>query len=444
MIPVPVDDDLTVKTDAPTFDPPAPVSVKPQILPPVPEPAAPPRPDLVLFTVVLGLVAFGVVMVYSASAVYATQKFGSPTYFLRRDLLYAAVGLTAMALAARTDFSVYRKYAYPLLGSAMFLLVGVLVAGARINGARRWFHFAGLSFQPAELAKIALVIYLASSLARKAEKVKSFTIGFVPHMLVAGLMMGLILKQPDLGTACIIGLGTLLMLFVAGAKISYIVIAVLGAAPVVYQAIVGTPWRLRRMLAYLDPWQYRYDVGYQITESLISIGSGGATGLGLGDGKQKLFFLPEAHTDYIMAIVGEELGLLGLGAVAVAFGVLVWRGTRAALKARDAFGCYLAIGITAMFGLQAVVNIGVVLGSLPTKGLPLPFVSYGGSTLIVDLFAMGVLLNVSRAAPEPAPGESRLRWSFAWAAKRVANRRKRGGGRRVIVDHGPDPVEANP
>jgi cell division protein FtsW len=440
-VPIFVDNDLTQKSEPPVFDPP---SVKPQILPPVPEPAGPPRPDLVLFSVVLGLVAFGVVMVYSASAVYATQKFGSPTYFLRRDVLYAAVGLFAMAVAARTDFSVYRKYAYPLLGAAIFLLVGVLVVGARINGARRWFHFAGLSFQPAELAKIALVIYLASSLARKAEKVKSFTIGFVPHMLVAGLMMALILKQPDLGTACILGLGTLIMLFVAGAKVSYIVIAILGAAPIVYQAIVGTPWRLRRMLAYLDPWQYRYDVGYQITESLISIGSGGTTGLGLGDGKQKLFFLPEAHTDYIMAIVGEELGLFGLGAIAVAFAVLVWRGTRAALRARDAFGCYLAIGITAMFGLQAVVNLGVVLGSLPTKGLPLPFVSYGGSTLIVDLFAMGVLLNVSRAAPEPAPGEARPIFSFAWAARRVANRRKRGGGRRVIVEHGADPSETTP
>jgi cell division protein FtsW len=403
--------------------------MKEPIVPPLPD-IAPREQDPVLFATVLALLAFGVVMVYSASAVYAQQKFGSPTYFLRRDLLWAALGLAAMIAAARTDFGVWRKWSYPLLVVSIGMLVSVLLVGARINGARRWFHFAGVSFQPAELAKLALMIYLASSLAKKAEKVKSFTVGFVPHMIVCGVMMALLLKQPDLGTAVILGLCTLLLLFVAGAKISYIFIAVLAAAPVVYQAIVGTPWRMRRMLAYLDPWQYRYDVGYQITESLISIGSGGATGLGLGDGKQKLFFLPEAHTDYILAIVGEELGLLGLTAVAVLFALLLWRGVRAALRARDAFGCYLGFGITAMFGLQAVVNMGVVLDALPTKGLPLPFVSFGGSTLVVDLFAMGILLNISRAAPEPAPVEGSRLPRFYLFRKKINRRRER----RVTVE----------
>jgi cell division protein FtsW len=398
------------------------------IAPPAPPPAPPRSHDQVLLATVLSLLAFGVVMVYSASAVYAQRKFGSPTYFLRRDLLWAALGLVAMTLAARTDFSLYRRWAYPMLGGAVALLAAVLLVGARINGARRWFHLGGVSFQPAELAKLALVVYLAHSLAKKAEKVRSFTVGFVPHMLVCGLMMALLLKQPDLGTAVILGLATLLLLFVAGAKISYILIAFLAAAPVVYQAIVGTPWRLRRMLAYLDPWQYRYDVGYQITESLISIGSGGLTGLGLGDGKQKLFFLPEAHTDYIMAIVGEELGLVGVVAVAAVFSVLIWRGARAALGARDAFGCYLAFGITAMFGLQAVVNLGVVLGALPTKGLPMPLVSFGGSTLVVDLFAMGILLNISRAEPEAAPAP---RAAAGWSLFPSRRNRKR---RRVIVE----------
>jgi cell division protein FtsW len=348
--------------------------------------------------------------------------------------LWTALGLGAMWISATTDFGVYRKWAYPMLITAVLMLVAVLVVGARINGARRWFHVGGISFQPAELAKLALVIYLAQSLAKKAEKVRSFTVGFVPHMVVCGLMMVLLLKQPDLGTAVILGMATLLLLFVAGAKISYIFIAFLVAAPVVYQAIVGTPWRLRRMLAYLDPWQYRYDVGYQITESLISIGSGGLRGLGLGDGKQKLFFLPEAHTDYIMAIVGEELGLVGLCAIALVFGVLVWRGARASLRARDAFGCYLGFGITAMFGLQAVVNLGVVLGALPTKGLPLPFVSFGGSTLVVDLFAMGILLNISRAAPEPSPEvQPARRWPRFFLFQKKTNRKKPGGGRRVTV-----------
>ncbi len=411
------------------------VALKEPISTPVPAPVATPQHDVILFATVLALVAFGVVMVYSASAIYATQKFGSATYFFRRDLLWTGIGLSAMWIAAVTDFGVYRKWAYPVLISAILMLVAVLVVGARINGARRWFHFGGVSFQPAELAKLALVIYLAQSLAKKAEKVRSFTVGFVPHMIVCGLMMALLLKQPDLGTAVILGMATLLLLFVAGAKISYIFIAFLVAAPVIYQAIVGTPWRLRRMLAYLDPWQYRYDVGYQITESLISIGSGGATGLGLGDGKQKLFFLPEAHTDYIMAIVGEELGLIGLCAVAAVFAVLVWRGARASLKARDAFGCYLGFGITAMFGLQAVVNLGVVLGALPTKGLPLPFVSFGGSTLVVDLFAMGILLNISRAAPEPLPqANAQSRWPRFFLFQKKSNRRKPGGGKRVTIE----------
>jgi cell division protein FtsW len=401
------------------------------------EPIAEPVPEVltysvdpVLLGIVLSLTAFGVVMVYSASAVYATQKFGSATYFLRRDLLWTAMGLSAMAFSIRTDFSRYRKYAYPMLGLAIFMLAAVLIAGVRINGARRWFHIGGISFQPAEMAKLALVVYLAQSLARKAEKVKSFTVGFVPHMLVCGLMMALLLKQPDLGTGVILGLTTLVMLFVAGAKISYIFIAFLGAAPVIYQAIVGTPWRLRRMLAYLDPWQYRYDVGYQITESLISIGSGGLTGLGLGDGRQKMMFLPEAHTDYLPAIIGEELGFVGLCGLLAVFGVMIWRGARASLMARDAFGCYLGFGITAMFGLQAVVNLGVVLGALPTKGLPLPFVSFGGSTLVVDLFAMGILLNISRGAPEP----QKVSADRGPQTRRSGARKLPGGGRRITVE----------
>ncbi len=396
------------------------------------------RIDPLLFAAVCALVGFGLVMVYSASAFYAQRSFGAADYFLRRDFAYATLGLCAMAVAARTDFERYRRWAYPLLGLTVLLLLGVLLVGARINGAKRWFHIGSLSFQPAELAKLSLMIYLARSLAKKAEKVKSFTVGFLPHMAIAGLMMVLLLKQPDLGTAVILGMATLVLLFVAGAKVSYLVLAFLGAAPIVYQAIVGTPWRFKRMLAYLDPWHYRYDVGYQITESLISIGSGGLTGQGLGDGKQKLFFLPEAHTDYILAIVGEELGFVGLTAVALCFTLLIWRGIRAALRARNAFGCYLGFGIVAVIALQALVNLGVVLGSLPTKGLPLPFVSNGGSTLVVDLLAAGILLNISRGAPEAATTQRIVGlgwWSRLWAR---SNRRRwrRTTGERVQLEIG--------
>jgi cell division protein FtsW len=340
-----------------------------------------------------------------------------------------------MWVTARLDYRLYRRVVYPLLTTAILLLVAVLLVGVRINGARRWFHLAGVSFQPAEMAKVALIIYLAHSLSKKADKVRLLTVGFLPPLFVCGVIMLLLLKQPDLGTAVIAGAVTLLMLFIAGAKISYLLLALMAAAPVIYQAVVGTPWRMRRILAFLDPWQFRNDAGYQVAESLISVGSGGLFGLGLGDGKQKLFFLPEAHTDYIMAIVGEELGLFGIVAVVVCFIAFVLCGLRAAYRARDAFGCYLAYGLTIMLGLQAVINLGVVLGSLPTKGLPMPFVSFGGSSLVIDLVAVGILLSISRGGPpEPLPRLPRLLRVLLHRSRN--NRRRPGGGRRVIIETG--------
>lgn len=357
--------------------------------------------DRVLVAAVLLLAAFGSVMVFSAGAVFAAKKYGDPFYFLKRELVYGILGLCAFTVALRIDYGAYRRWAYPLLGVSIFLLVAVLKVGSRAGGAIRWFRLGPLSFQPGELAKFALSLYLATLLARKAEKVRDFSVGFLPPLLVTGVMMGLLLKQPDLGTAVIFGAVALGLLFIAGTRTSYLILAVLVAAPIGWKFIVSTPFRMRRMLAFLDPWAFRRDVGYQITESLISVGSGGVAGLGLGDGRQKLFFLPEAHTDFILSIVGEELGLMGVSFVILSFAVLVWRGLRAAVRARDPFGCYLAFGISAMFGLQALVNIGVVLGSLPTKGLPLPFISYGGTSLLVSLFMAGVLANISARNPEP-------------------------------------------
>lgn len=384
--------DETVRTPAPSLE--------------AQRPVAGPRArgiDLVLLSAVLALVAIGTVEIYSASAVYAVKKVGSSTYFLSRQVVYVSLGLAALAWAARTDFGWMRRWAYPMMAGALLLLVVVLFVGSRVGGAKRWFHLGPVSLQPVELAKVALVTWLSHSLAKKRDKVKKFTIGFLPHLTVCGLMMALLLKQPDLGSSLILGGTTLALLFIAGTKLSYILVAILAAAPVVYHAIVGTPWRLQRMIAFLDPWQFREGVGYQITESLISIGSGGLWGLGLGDGKQKLFYMPEAHTDFIMSNVGEELGFVGFATVLALFVVIVWRGVRAAVHARDAFGTYLAAGLTCIFALQGLVNTGVVLGALPAKGLTLPFLSYGGTSLIVSMFSVGVILNVSRRQPEPAP-----------------------------------------
>jgi cell division protein FtsW len=385
--------------------------------------------DRVLVGAVLALLAFGIVMVFSSGAVFAAKKYGDSTYFLKRELVYALLGLGALSLALRTDYAFYRRAAYPLLFASILSLAAVLKIGARAGGAIRWFRLGPLSFQPSVLATLALTVYLAALLARKAEKVKVFSIGFLPPLLVTGLLMALLLKQPDLGTAAIFGAVALGLLFVAGTRTSYLILAVLVAAPVGWRFIVSTPFRMRRMLAFLDPWAFRRDVGYQITESLISVGSGGVTGLGLGDGRQKLFFLPEAHTDFILSIVGEEMGLAGILFVVTAFAVLVWRGLRAAMRARDVFGCYLAFGISAMFGLQALVNIGVVLGSLPTKGLPLPFISYGGSSLVVSLFMAGVLANISARNPEPREG---LLLGGRGRGAKAGNRRLDAGPRLVV------------
>jgi len=412
-------------------------------------PEAPPlvRPsevgvDRVLVGTVLVLLAFGIVMVFSSGAVFAAKKYGDSAYFLKRELVYAFLGLGAFSVALRVDYGFYRRLAYPLLFVSIAALAAVLKLGGHAGGAVRWFRLGPLSFQPSELAKLALAVYLAALLARKAEKVKVFSIGFLPPLLVTGLMMALLLKQPDLGTAFIFGAVALGLLFVAGTRTSYLILALLVAAPVGWKFIVSTPFRMRRMLAFLDPWAFRRDVGYQITESLISVGSGGVFGLGLGDGRQKLFFLPEAHNDFILAIVGEELGLVGIAFVVIAFALLVWRGLRAAFRARDAFGCYLAFGITALFGLQALVNIGVVLGSLPTKGLPLPFISYGGTSLVVSLFMAGILANISSRSPEP--GEALLP-SLRRRVK-IGNRRL-DVGPTLIVEVGPRrkrKVEADP
>jgi cell division protein FtsW len=390
-------------------------------------------PDVVLLAAVLALTGFGIVMVFSAGAVFAAKTYGDWTYFLKREAIYALVGLLAFFVSSRLDYSVYRRITYPLLFVAVALLVAVLKLGPAINGAVRWFRLGPLSFQPSELAKFALVLYLAVLMARKAEKVRDFSMGFLPPLLMTGVFLGLLLKQPDLGTAVIIGVTALGLMFVAGTRTSYILISVLLAAPIGWKVfITGESWRMKRLLAFLYPWQYRRDTGYQLYESLISVGSGGVWGQGLGQGHQKLFFLPEAHTDFILAVVGEELGLVGVLTVLTVFGLLVWRGLRASMRARDPYGCYLAFGITCLFGLQTIVNMCVVLGLLPTKGLPLPFVSYGGTALVMSLFMAGVLVNISARASEPS--RMTLWQSLRTVRARSKNRRNGAPEVQVVVE----------
>jgi len=361
-----------------------------------PSAALPERPyDLVLIAAVLGLLGLGTVEIYSATAAESLTHFGDSAHYLERQLGYVLVGGLAMWFGARLDYRRLRDLTYPLLFGALLLLGAALAMHAK-NGAKRWIPLGPLTFQPVEIAKLALVTYLACSLGRKADRVKTFTIGFVPHLVVCGMMMALLLKQPDLGSSVVLGATTLGVLFMAGARVSYIALAVLGAAPVAYHLVVGTPWRMQRFLAYFNPEAFGTKEGYQFLQARLAIGSGGLTGAGLGAGHQTLGYMPEAHNDFILAPIGEELGWLGIALVLALFVLLVWRGVRAALGARDVFGGYLAFGITLLFGVQALFNVGVVLGVVPNKGITLPLVSYGGSSLVITMFLVGLLLNVGR------------------------------------------------
>lgn len=357
--------------------------------------------DPLLLFAVLALVALGLVMVYSASAIAAHDKLGNSFHFLTRQLWAAGLGILAMVAAMKLGYRRSARLAYPLFFLALLLLVLVVVpgVGTTAGGATRWIRLPGFSLQPAELAKVAWVIYLAYSLAKKREKVATFSVGFLPHLAIAGVLVFLCMLEPDFGSA--VGLLFLLfvMLFAAGAKLSYLVGSVLLAIPFAFHAVASSPYRMKRIVAFLDPWQHRQDSGYQVAESLMSIGSGGLFGLGLGDGRQKLYFLPEAHTDFIFSIIGEELGLLGVAGLILLYAVLIWRGLIASLRASEPYGTYLGLGLTSLFAFQAIVNMSVAMGLLPTKGLTLPFISYGGSSLVALMGAAGLLLSVSASRP---------------------------------------------
>lgn len=355
--------------------------------------------DPILAAVVVGLIGFGVVMVYSASAVQATVTHHDPQFFLKKQVVYAIAALLTLFGISRIDYHRLYKLTYPGLATVGILLTMCVVGfGHSGGGATRWLAVGPIHVQPAELAKLALVAWLAYSLAKKAERVKTFTVGFLPHLLVAGTFMLLCMKQPDFGSAVVLLLLTFTMLFVAGAKVGYILGASILGMAFGAAAIRFSAYRYVRYLAWMNMDQYKHDLAYQPFQSVMSFGSGGTTGLGIGKGLQTLY-LPEAHTDFVAAIVGEELGFIGILVLTGAYLLLVVRGVRAALRAPDDYGSYLAFGISTMVAVQALINLAVALALLPTKGLTLPFLSYGGSSLLVNSAAAAILLNISRQGP---------------------------------------------
>ncbi len=337
-------------------------------------------------------------MIFSSTGIYALQKYHQSSYYLNRHLLFLLIGFVLMVTTMVIDYRLLQPLAKPAVGIAIALLVLVLIPGIgkEVGGAQRWFKIGGFSFQPSEFAKLALVIYLADFLARKGEKIKSFKEGFLPVMVVLAVCAILIISQPDMGTTVFISLIYFIMLFIGGARLSHLGLVVLMTIPVFYLLILSAPYRMARITSFLNPWKDSMGTGFQLTQSQIALGSGGIWGVGLGKSIQKLFYLPAAHTDFILSIIGEEFGLVGTVTIVLLFTIFIIQGMRIAKRTKDPFGYFLATGIVLLIGLQAMVNIGVSIGMFPTKGLPLPFISYGGSALIFNMMAIGLLLNISR------------------------------------------------
>ena len=353
---------------------------------------------LITFT----LIALGLIMVYSSSAIYSSDVYGDSAYFLKRHLAFLVIGCILGLLMMAVDYKLLQKHsrAILLVSCAFLALVLIPGIGRQAGGARRWISFLGFTFQPSEFAKLGIIVYLADFLSRKSAYLKDLLRGFLPATLVTGVAVGMILLQPDLGTAIAIGCVSFAMFFVAGIKVRHMLLAALSAVPFLYFLVFNVSYRRNRILAFIDPWRDPQGVGFQIIQSYIALGSGGLFGVGLGKSTQKLFYLPASHTDFIFSIIGEELGLLGAAAVVFLFILLVLQCGKVSLRAVDDFGKLLCLGIVAMIGLEAVINIAVSTGCIPTKGLPLPFVSYGGSSLVVHMVGMGLLLNVGRSCEE--------------------------------------------
>lgn len=373
----------------------------------------PQNPDLLLAFAIFALLSIGVVMVYSASA-FIGLRSGDELLYLRKHLFFVGAGSVLFFAGLWIDYRRWSRWVYLLLFLSLVSLVLLFAGlGVRVNGAMRWYRFG--AGQPSEFAKLILIFFLGYSLAKKGDKIKSFSVGFLPTSLLAGLFVALVMIQPDLGTSAVLASITVLMMIVAGARLSFLLFGAIAAFPIIYHQLLGVSWRAARITAFLDPWAHEKDTGYQLVQSLKALGSGGFWGLGAGESKVKLGFLPEAHTDFIAPVLGEEFGFLGIFVVISLFVIVAWRGYRIAFRCPDRFGSFVAFGITSWFCVQALVNLCVVTGLLPTKGLTLPFISYGGSSILACMAAAGVLLNISAMDPptittpvnEPTPKPER-------------------------------------
>ena len=357
--------------------------------------------DVKLLFPVLFLVGIGVVMIYSASSTLALKAFGNEYYFLKRQAIFAMIGLLILVFYKHMPYRHFRALSYPIILFAAALLAATLFSGFgyAVGGARRWLRVAGFSIQPSELARFAIVIFMAYSLNKKREKIKDFYIGFLPHVLLLGVFTVLLFIQPDFGSIVIFAALSWIMFFVAGVRILHLTSAFVVLLPVLYFFLISAEYRMKRMLSFLNPWQHPMEEGYQVTHSLMAFGTGGLWGTGIGKGYQKLFYLPEPHTDFIFSVIGEELGLVGVLFILGLYVMIIWRGIHIARNARDFFGSLIALGLTASIGLQVCINMGVSLGLLPTKGLTLPFLSYGGTSLLVNMASIGILMNIKAARP---------------------------------------------
>ncbi|MDD5136460.1 MAG: putative lipid II flippase FtsW [Candidatus Omnitrophica bacterium] len=353
-----------------------------------------------IFLITVSLVAAGIIMIYSASSIYAYSSMGDSLYFLKRHLIYLAVGFVMMFAAMALDLKKLQKLSKPVMLVSALLLLLVLIPhiGRETAGARRWFRLGLVNFQPSEFAKIAVIIYMADLVSRKGILMKSFFKSFLPAVIVLGAVVGLVLLEPDLGTAITISAITFIILYVGGVNPAHIWASFLASLPVLYLLLFRVEYRRKRLMVFMDPWADKRGAGFQIIQSFVALGSGGPFGVGLGQSRQKLFYLPASHTDFIFSIIGEELGFVGVTAIIILFTLFVWQGMKVAFRARDSFERSLALGIVSLIAIETIINIGVTAGALPTKGLPLPFISYGGSGLIFHLMAVGLLLNIARSS----------------------------------------------